>query len=114
MPQANSTTSRPRAISPRASECTLPCSRVMISASSSLRESSSSRNRNITLARVVIEARPQVAAAAFAAAITALGVGLVGDDHPAGDLPGGGVGHVEGPARRSSLLLTTEPVVDRA
>ena len=71
MPQANSTTSRPREISPRASECTLPCSRVMISASSSLRESSSSRNRNITLARVVIEARRQVAAAAFAEAMTA-------------------------------------------
>ena len=34
MPQANSTTSRPRATSPAASEATLPCSSVMSSASS--------------------------------------------------------------------------------
>ena len=34
-PQANSTFSRPRAISPAASESTLPCSAVMIAASSS-------------------------------------------------------------------------------
>ncbi len=44
MPHAYSTTSWPREISPRASSSTLPCSAVMISASSPLRESSSSRN----------------------------------------------------------------------
>ena len=37
MPQANSTTSWPRLTSPSASETTLPCSLVMISASSPLR-----------------------------------------------------------------------------
>src|SRR6478609_3812261 len=45
-PQANSTTSWPRVTSPRASESTLPCSLVMISAASCLRSFSSSRNRN--------------------------------------------------------------------
>ncbi|KQS13197.1 hypothetical protein ASG06_01650 [Rathayibacter sp. Leaf185] len=45
-PVANSTTSCPRVISPRASDTTLPCSEVMISASSSFFASSSSRNLN--------------------------------------------------------------------
>ncbi len=41
-------------------------------------------------------------------------VGLVGEHHPPGDLPGGRIGHVEGPIRRSRPLSTIEPVVDRA
>ena len=70
MPQANSTTSMPRAISPSASEVTLPCSEVRIAASSSLRAFSSSRNANITLCRFAIEAsrQPSKAARAFATA----------------------------------------------
>ena len=55
MPHANSTTSSPRVTSPRASESTLPCSAVMIAASSSLRALSSSRNANSTWVRVVSE-----------------------------------------------------------
>ena len=47
-PQANSITSRPRVTSPRASASTLPCSRVISAASSSLWELTSSRNANIT------------------------------------------------------------------
>ena len=71
MPHANSTTSWPRAISPRASESTLPCSEVMISASSPRREFSSSRNANSTCVRRAREVRPHSSAAASAAAMTA-------------------------------------------
>ena len=56
MPQANSTTSWPRVTSPSASESTLPCSAVMISAISPLRASSSSRNLNSTWVRLVRDA----------------------------------------------------------
>ena len=68
MPHANSTTSRPRVTSPRASESTLPCSSVMIAASSSLCSFSSSRKANMTWVRLVIEVVPHSANAAFAAA----------------------------------------------
>ena len=51
MPVANSTTSRPRVTSPAASERTLPCSAVMMAASSLAFASSSSRKRNMTRAR---------------------------------------------------------------
>ena len=94
MPQANSTTSWPREISPMASESTLPCSAVMIAASSSLRELSSSRNANITCVRRASEVRPHSRAAASAAAMTCLGVARGGERDPAGDPPGGGVGDV--------------------
>ena len=50
-PQANSTTSRPRAISPRASDSTLPCSRVRQAASASALRATRSRNVNSTCAR---------------------------------------------------------------
>ena len=51
MPQANSTTSSPRRISPLASETTLPCSLVINAASLSTSCSTSSRNRNRMRAR---------------------------------------------------------------
>ena len=50
-PAANSTFSRPRAISPWASDSTLPCSAVIKAASSSRCECSNSRNANRTLER---------------------------------------------------------------
>ncbi len=71
IPHANSTTSWPRAISPIASDRTLPCSAVMSAASSPLRELSSSRNANITCVRAASDVRPQAGAAAAAAAMTA-------------------------------------------
>ena len=55
MPQANSTTSWPRLTSPSASETTLPCSLVMISASSPLRALSSSRKANRIWVRLASE-----------------------------------------------------------
>ena len=67
-PQANSTTSSPRVTSPRASESTLPCSRVIRAAISSLWRSISARNANITWARLVSDAAPHSAAPADAAA----------------------------------------------
>ena len=71
MPQANSTTSWPRATSPRASLRTLPCSAVINSASSPARASSSSRNRNNTRARRASEVSRQAGNAALAAATAA-------------------------------------------
>src|SRR5664279_5201163 len=72
IPHAYSITSRPRAISPAASDSTLPCSAVMIAASSPLRALNSSRNANITLVRFASEVSLQSAKAALAAATPAL------------------------------------------
>ena len=71
MPQANSTTSWPRLTSPSASETTLPCSLVMISASSPLRSLSSSRNLNRIAVRLASEVSRHAGNAAAAASITA-------------------------------------------
>ena len=67
MPQANSTTSRPRATSPAASEATLPCSSVISCAISLARDRMSSRNANSTEARLASETRRQVWKASLAA-----------------------------------------------
>ena len=61
-------TSWPRATSPAASERTLPCSAVMIAASSGARALSSSRKANSTAVRLASE----VAAHPFAAAAAAV------------------------------------------
>src|SRR4051812_2934399 len=71
MPQANSTTSWPRVTSPRASSRTLPCSAVMIAASSPLRALSSSRKANSTWLRTVREVSRHAGKAALAAATAA-------------------------------------------
>jgi len=71
MPQANSTTSWPRETSPRASERTLPCSAVMIAASSCLRALSSSRKAKTTWVRAVTDFAPHSAAAFLAEATAA-------------------------------------------
>jgi hypothetical protein len=73
MPQANSTTSRPRSTSPRASSTVFPCSAVTSRASSSSCLTSSSRNANITRARFVSDASrhsPNALPAACTAAST--------------------------------------------
>ena len=71
MPQANSTTSRPRCTSPSASDSTLPCSAVMIAESSRRSRSSSSFSLNMTRARRSggVAAQAGQAAAAAAAAL---------------------------------------------
>ncbi len=71
MPQANSTTSCPRLTSPSASETTLPCSLVMILASSPLRALSRSRKANSTAERLANDVSRQAGNAAVAASITA-------------------------------------------
>ena len=112
MPHANSTTSWPRAISPSASRSTLPCSAVMIAASSSRRELSSSRNANSTCVRRASEVRSHASAASAAAAMTAVGVRARGERDLAGDAPGRGVGDV-GPAAAGALEGGTgRPVVE--
>ena len=70
-PVANSTFSRPRAISPAASESTFPCSAVMMAASSSVRLLSSSRKAKSTAERRESEAARHSRAAAAALATTA-------------------------------------------
>lgn len=71
MPQANSTTSRPRDTSPAASETTLPCSEEMSRASSSRCRATSSRNANSTFVRCESEVSRQPGNASFAAATAA-------------------------------------------
>src|SRR6195952_1838423 len=70
-PQANSTISWPRDTSPSASSSTLPCSDVMISASSPLRALSNSRKANRICVRRASEMSRQGGHALAAAAITA-------------------------------------------
>ena len=71
MPQANSTTSSPRATSPIASDSTLPCSAVISVARSRACLVISSRNRNITSARRTSDVSRQPGRAAAAAATAA-------------------------------------------
>ena len=71
MPQANSTTSRPRATSPAASLATLPCSAVISAASSPVCALTSSRKLNRIDARRDSDAVRQSANAARAAATAA-------------------------------------------
>ena len=66
MPQANSTTSRPRITSPLASEITLPCSAETTAARSSRCRSTRSRNANMIRARRVRETSCQASKAFFA------------------------------------------------
>ena len=70
-PVASSTTSWPRMISPMASESTLPCSAVMISANSPRRSLSSSRNLKITACRLAMDIPPHTFAALAADAMVA-------------------------------------------
>jgi hypothetical protein len=71
MPQANSTTSRPRATSPAASEATLPCSAVISAARSLVWLCTSSRNANRIAARLDSETFFQLSKAVLAAATAA-------------------------------------------
>ena len=93
--QASSTISMPRATSPSASECTLPCSAVISSAISSRCASSSSRYLNRMAVRLASEDGPP-----------ALEGGLGGGD--------GGVHLVDGRERHLLLLGAGGRVVDGA
>ena len=66
-PRANSTTSWPRVTSPSASESTLPCSSVMMAASSGLRALSNSRNLKRICWRFAQDMSRQAANASVAA-----------------------------------------------
>ena len=71
MPHANSRFSRPRAISPSASDGTLPCSAVSRAASSVRCVSTRFRIRNMMSVRFESEVARQAGKAAFAAATAA-------------------------------------------
>jgi len=71
IPHANSTTSRPRATSPSASERTLPCSRVRNRAMSSRWSSKSARMRKKISARRESDVARQAGNAALATATAA-------------------------------------------
>ena len=68
--RSSSTTSWPRLTSPSASDTTLPCSLVMISASSPLRSLSNSRKANRIWVRLASEVSRQAGNAAAAASMT--------------------------------------------
>ena len=71
IPQANSTVSSPRCISPRASGFVLPCSPAMVSESSSAASSSRLRKRNMICVRCVSEVSRQPGKAPRAVATAA-------------------------------------------
>ena len=102
-PQASSTISWPRVISPSASESTLPCSLVMISAASCLRSLSSSRNRNSTWVRRARDMSRHLGNAAAAEAITASASARDARATCLVTAPGGRVVH-----RRGAVGLTRE------
>ena len=112
-PQANSTTSRPRVTSPVASESTLPCSRVISAARSSRWPCTSSRNANITCARLVSDAPPQRRAPAAAAARTARSTSAaLANGTARDDLAGGGIASPrrgDRPARRPAGRRSSAP-----
>ncbi len=91
MPQAYSTTSRPRATSPSASECTLPCSATMTAASSSRRALSSSRKANSTGAALGHGGVPPLLEGVEGGADRLVDHVVAGEVHLGGDLAGGRV-----------------------
>ena len=84
MPQANSTTSTPRVISPCASENTLPCSSEIVRASASCSRARISRNLNRMRARVSGGVAAQPGNAAAAACDRAIDLGGAAQRHPRG------------------------------
>ena len=113
MPQANSTTSWPRLTSPSASESTLPCSEVMIAASSFFRAFSSSRKAKRIWVRLVREVSRHFGNAAERRGDDFIDVVLRSERELCGDLTGGRIGHVgEAPAVALEDLAGL-PVVER-
>ena len=87
MPQANSTTSRPRATSPPASLRTLPCSEVISRALPGVRRSSAAPEVEQDRGAPARVAERQVAEAALAAATAVVDVRLGGEVDVAADRP---------------------------
>ena len=112
MPQANSTTSRPRCTSPSASDSTLPCSAVMIAESSLRSRSSSSFSLNITRARRSGGVAAQAGHAAAAAATALLDLGGIGQRDLGDDLAGGRVEHVAEFAAGAGNRLARDEMAD--
>ena len=114
MPQAKSTTSKPRWISPLASSNVLPCSRVITSAISSMRASMMALKLNITLARRVTGVLDQAGKAALAAATALATPSTDANSTFARTWPVAGsyTGAVEPPKRMTSPLIWCPIVSD--
>ena len=113
MPHANSRFSRPRAISPSASEGTLPCSAVSSAASSLRRASTRLRMRNMISVRFDSDVARQAGKAALAAATAAVDL-LDGGEVDALGLPAGRrVVDRAAAAGRARHARAADPVADR-
>ena len=114
MPQANSTTSTPRSISPWASEKTLPCSSEMVRASASWSRARSSMNLNRIRARVERRGRRPARERRRRGAHRPIDLAGGGEGDTADLLPGRRVVHVA-PAPAGSLDgLAADIVLDVA
>ena len=112
MPVANSMFSRPRVASPRASEKTLPCSRLMRAATSSRRRSKISRKRKRTRARRRGGWADQSGKAAVAAATAASTSAAVASGTRDWMRPVGGVVDVGETVRGAGGGEAVDPVVE--
>ena len=108
MPQAKSTTSMPRANSPRASSWVLPCSREIARAISSALRSSNSLKRNMNFVRLSGGIAAQALAASFAAATAACTSSAVESGSEAISSPVAGLN--TGATRRDSDLILRPPI----
>ena len=102
----------PRAISPSASDGTLPCSAVRNAASSLRWVSTRLRTRNITSVRLESDVARQPGKAAFAAATAASTSADRREVHLARDLAGGRVVDGTPPAGRAGNPSPADPVGD--
>ena len=112
MPQANSTTSRPRCTSPSASDSTLPCSAVMMAESSLRSRSSNSFSLNMTRARRSGGVAAHAGHAAAAAATALLDFRGVGQRDRGDDLAGRGIEHVAELAAGAGDRLAADEMAD--
>ena len=113
MPQANSTTSTPRWMSPLASAIVLPCSRARQSASLSLSRATRSTNFISTRARRCGLVAAQAGCAALAFSTAARDLGLGGQRHPGAHLrrPSAGTRRRTGPIVPFDMLAADEMAV---
>ena len=112
MPHANSRFSSPRAISPRASEGTLPCSAVRCAASSWRCCSTRLRMRNRMSVRLLSDVARQAGKAALAACDRGVQLRLGGEVDVAGDGAGGRIVDRALAAGGAGDELPADPVAD--
>ena len=112
MPHAYSMTSSPRPTSPSESAMTLPCSAVIIAASSSVCCTICSRNANSTRGPLRDRLLRPALRRCDGGRDSVVDVGLVRQQHPAGHLPGRRVEHVLRPRPLGRRHLPPDDVAD--